>query len=458
MKLIIFGTGKYYQEFKKYISPEQIVCFVDNNPNKQCEYLDGKAIKAAQDVDFSACDYVLVMVMRYQDIYRQLRELGVPCEKIKAFFDLGDLFHIEPVVNYRDNKICLKDWVKTHEKKVLLVAHELTRNGVAVVLMNTVDVLCELGYSVVITGLIGGALEDDIQERNIGYISSIGELYCGFEMQKYIQSFDFVIAGAVGTAHFVRCIAETDIPIIWWMHESNDQNFIDFDIPERSNIYYYAGGKRVIDMFKKYYPDRKIEKLLYFLPDKEMLNDKVINSKLRISVIGAVNYRKAQDIFVDAVSRLAETERMSVEFDIVGAITEPVINIEEVKSKLQINYLGELSESKLGEYFETIDILVSCSRDDPMPVVVTQAMQNNILCIVSDQVGQSEYIHSGKDGFVFHSGDSEELANILKYCIENINMVERMGQASYGIFEAYFSQKVMRDNLQEIIRKITTGA
>lgn len=457
MKLIIFGTGKYYQEFKKYIDPEQIICFIDNNPNKQHSYLDGKEIRAVREVDFSECDYVLVMVMRYQNIYKQLMDFGVPMKKVKTFFELGEMFHLEPFVNCCGTSIPFKEWIEGNEKKVLLVAHELTRNGVAVVLMNTAKLLCELGYSVIVTGLISGALVKDLAERKIGYIASIGEFYQGTEIKKYICRFDFIIAGSVGTADFVECISDTDVPIIWWMHESNDQNFIDFNIPKRKNIHYYAGGQRVVDMFKKYYPDRDIQKLLYFLPDKEKINAKVRNTKLRVSVIGAVNYRKAQDIYIDAILRLPESDRAKAEFEIVGSIMEPVIDLEEIKMRPEIYYIGELSENRLEEYFETIDILVSCSRDDPMPVVVSQAMQNRILCIVSNQVGQSEYIKNRENGFVFESGDSQQLSDILKYCIDNQDVVERLGQESYKVYESFFSEKEMKSNLKKIITEITTG-
>lgn len=459
MKLIIFGTGKYYQEFKRYINPEQVICFIDNDPSKQHSWLDGKEIKAVKDVDFLECDYVLVMVMRYQNIFEQLLRLGVPQEKIKLYFELGEMIHLHPSVNYGGRTISLKNWVQddVHEHHVLLVAHELTRNGVAVVLMHTAEILIELGYSVIVTGLIGGALEADLRDRNIGFITGMGAFYRGVEIKEYMHAVDFVISGSVGTADFVEYMSDTDIPIIWWMHESNDQNFIDFNISQRRNIHYYAGGSRVVDMFKKYYPNRKIQKLLYFLPDKEKSQVRVKNKKLRVSVIGAVNYRKAQDIYVNAISLLPEESKISAEFDIVGSIVEPVIDVEGLSMRPEINYIGELSESSLEEYIDSVDILVSCSRDDPMPVVVSQAMQNEILCIVSDQVGQSEYIEDGKNGFIFHSENSQQLSDILKFCIDNPEIVERMGKASYKIYESFFSEKEMKRNLKKIIMEITMG-
>ena len=83
LKVIIFGTGNYYKLSKQYIDMEQVICFVDNDPNKAGTVLDGKRILTPEEADYNECDYVLVLVMRYQSILRQLWEIGVEDDKIK---------------------------------------------------------------------------------------------------------------------------------------------------------------------------------------------------------------------------------------------------------------------------------------------------------------------------------------------------------------------------------------
>lgn len=88
-----------------------------------------------------------------------------------------------------------------------------------------------------------------------------------------------------------------------------------------------------------------------------------------------------------------------------------------------------------------------------MPVVVTQAMQYGIPCIVSDQTGQSEYINNGENGFVFKSEDIKELTRLLVFCIDNKDNMKELGSKSSEIYEKYFSERTMENNLYRIIEK-----
>lgn len=453
MRYFIFGTGVYYQTFKKYLQKDEIICLLDNDDVKKGTTIDGIEIKSPYDVNYDQCDFVLVLIMRYSSVYEQLRGIGVPECKIKSFYDMGKMFDIEPDVHRGDKLVGLSHWGRKSEKNVLLVAHELTRNGVSVVLMHLSMLLKEMGYNVMMAGLIGGGLEEELQSTGIDYIPHLSVCYKSDKFKEFVSKLDFMVVGAVGSADVVNSLADTDVPILWWMHESNDQNFIDFSIMERHNIHYYAGGTRVVKKFKEFYPSRHIEKLLYFLPDDYLVMGH--EEPIRIAVIGALNYRKAQDIFVDAVRKIPKDEKKNISFDLVGTVVEPVIDVQKVVSENpEISYLGELTQEELKKYFSSLDILVCCSRDDPMPVVVTQAMQYGIACVVSDQVGQSDYITNGENGYVFKSEDVHELTEILRSILRE-QKIRELGEKSKIIYKEYFSAAAMRTNMERIIHNIT---
>jgi len=455
MKIVIFGTGKYYQSIKRYINIEDVLCFADNDGSKQGTVLDGKEIMNPKDVDFDACDYVLVLIMRYAGVIQQLQDFGVDRKKIKVFNESGELLSVDMTVTTSNEVIDATTWIKKHnKKKVLLVVHELTRNGVSVVMMHTAILLKKMGYEVLLTALIGGGLEEELKQANIDFISNINIFYRGQQTKEFVTRFDFSIMGTVGIADVVDAISDTNIPIMWWMHESNDENFADFSVPKADNIHYYAGGQRVVECFKKYYHDRKIEKLLYFLPE---INKKITtqNDVMRISVIGFINYRKAQDVFISAVEKIPDELRKNAIFDLVGPVMEPIIDLDKIMGSIEnINYLGEMTQDELSKYLETVDLLVCPSRDDPMPVVVTQAMQYGIPCLVSDQVGQKEYINNGIDGYIFESENVDELSGILAKCIENRKQITKVGVNSKRIFDNYFSERAMEQKINNIINDI----
>lgn len=451
VKIIIFGTGNYYRLSQKYIDMDYVICFVDNDPNKVGTFLDGKMVVAPENAEFGKCDYVLVLVMRYQSILEQLSQIGVTKNKIKLYPDLDDLFPVSPVIYSAGCKYNFNQWInRGREKKVMLICHELTRNGVSVVLMHTAQILKKMGYRPLMSALLEGELLEELRENNIDYISQINMFYGGRLFAELVRKMDFVIVGTIGIADVVWRIANTDVPIVWWIHESNDRDFYDFPLAVRNNVHYYAGGKRVVECFKRHYEQLPIKKMLYYLPDN-FLERQTKGSLFRIGIIGLIYPRKAQDIFVEAVKEIPTEKKKNISFEIVGKYLEPVIDLPEVlKKNPEIKYIGEMSQYDLTHYFAGLDLLVCPSRDDPMPVVVTQAMQYGIPCIVSDQVGQSEYIIDGKNGFVFPSEDIEVLKGKIVYCIDHRSILQNIGIESRKVYEEYFSESAMEENLREI--------
>ena len=78
-------------------------------------------------------------------------------------------------------------------------------------------------------------------------------------------------------------------------------------------------------------------------------------------------------------------------------------------------------------------------------------MQYGVTCIVSNEVGQSEYMADGKDGFVFESEKTEELAERLMRCFSDWEETRKIGMKGRKIYEEYFSQTSMKKNIKEII-------
>ena len=377
MRIYIFGTGNYYNTVKKCIPSDDIICFLDNAEEKQGSILDGKVIIKPEEVDFNRCDYVLVLILRYKEVVKQLRELGVQQEKVLLFSQFADIYRTKLFVHSKCGDLTTEDWLKIHrnDKKVLLFCHELDRNGISVVLMHLACLLKEMGYCVVEAGLLQGGLQEELKAKDIDSIAPINYTYGSAQFLEFVKCFMFVVPGTIGVADVVNRICGTNIPIVWWIHESNDRDFSDFKLIFKNNIHYYGGGTRVIECFKRFYPGEKIEKLLYFIPDisKNIGERKTRDNELRVAIIGLINKRKGQDVFIEAMKLLPEEIKKLVKIDFIGKYLEPVVDLEEIRREFSINYITELTQEELQNYYETLDVLICPSRDDPMPVVVTQA-------------------------------------------------------------------------------------
>lgn len=89
MTYIIFGTGKYWENRAQYFDDKDIVCFIDNDPNKQGCFISGKKVESPEIVRSLQYDYVCIMVgTRFnKEVSSQLRGLGVNDSKIISFDD-----------------------------------------------------------------------------------------------------------------------------------------------------------------------------------------------------------------------------------------------------------------------------------------------------------------------------------------------------------------------------------
>lgn len=453
MKLYIFGTGNYYRRISKYINREEIVALIDNNPQKRNTFIDGKNVILPEDADFEACDFVVILVYEYEDIFRQLIELGVPKDKILCREDAAEKLNLEIEVEH-DGKRFSVDKCSRNGKSIFLCVHEFSRTGVPVAMMNTALLLREMGFDVVLGALSEGNLVQELKQNNLPYIHDL-IIFPKEQWRRLVRRFDLIILGTICVSKFGNAVVYEGIPTVWWLHESREVAFKRHKLPmDADNVHYYGGGARVLRLFSDFYPEASIKELLYFLPDISCQGKVQNRKKITFALIASYELRKAQDIFVEAIEQMSQAEREKAEFIMVGDIRKSFYDIDWKQKEADISQLTlseELSQLELENLFEEIDVLVCPSRDDPMPIVVTQAMRQGIPCIVSTEVGQAEYISHMEDGIVVEAESVGELSDAMKYCIYNKDKLYEMGKLSERIYFENFSEHKMRKNLKEIM-------
>lgn len=461
MKFAVWGTGIYYQEFKKYINVNEIKYLVDNKKEKQGKLLDGKIICAPNQIDYNQCDYVIILVKHYDKIRQQILEMKVPLEKIISYQDLQRVLNIRiPVVSY-GKELTLQQWICQHTGvKIFVFSHNLSRSGVPVALMNLVLLLRKMGYAVLFGALGTGGLCEELREYNIDYISDLQLICHDPQFLAILKEFDLAVVGTLALSEFGTLISNIGFPILWWLHESNENFYLECKLPQDiKQIHYFAVGNRVKNAFWHFYPREEIKELLYYLPDTKKKKNVVKNKRMIFAVIGVIGERKAQDIVVKALEQIPKIKREQMQVLFVGAVSdEKKQEWADIQRHIpQIHFIGEITQNQVDKLYERIDILICPSRCDPMPIVVTQAMQHEIPCIVSDQVGQSEFLKDGIGGFVFPNENVKELAKLMMWCMEYPDCLKEKGQQARRIYEKYFTEAIMREKLEVILGAIILG-
>lgn len=178
--------------------------------------------------------------------------------------------------------------------------------------------------------------------------------------------------------------------------------------------------------------------------------------KMKFTTIGYVEWRKGQDILIDALEGISKEQLAGSEFLLVGQDSS-VMACElrrRIAEKPWIRMIGTVSRKEIHQILESTDVLICPSREDPMPTVCAEAMMHHVPCLVSDAAGTAAYISDGVDGMVFKSGDIYGLQEKILWCIKNRNRMQRMGDEAYKVYETFFSVKAFEKNLLAHVKEM----
>ena len=458
MKLIIFGTGNYCLKYLKYIDEDKILFLIDNNPAKCGKRLNKKIIYPINKIHGVDYDYVIVLIKKYAFIVEQLLKEGIHVKKIITYDKLDEVIFIPQKVHAKNGEQSILEWAENRiGKKIFICSHNFSRTGVPVALMHLAVLLRQMNYHVLMAAEREGALINELCKREIDYISNLGDIYFYNDFLEQMKRFDVVILGTLVLNEIGSFFSMLNIPIFWWIHESMDDLYQAYQLPEnRGNIHYYGGGKRALRKFSEYYPNESIKELLYYLPDSQSLPH-IYTETRTFSLIGAWSKRKAQDILLSAIEELPKHVRKKCVFYFVGTTLEEERKIiDDICMEFaEVRYISELSQEELAECYKQIDVLICPSRDDPMPIVVTQALQNGIPCIISNKVGQCEYFYDMEGGVIFPSENISALKQwIIEFATCPKSKMEEYSQNARKIFELHFSEISMKENMEKILNDI----
>ena len=179
-------------------------------------------------------------------------------------------------------------------------------------------------------------------------------------------------------------------------------------------------------------------------------------SKIRFVTIGYIEWRKGQDLLIDAINQLPKELSENAEFILIGQNTSLMAKklMERIVRFNNVKITGTVSREEVHDFLEHSDMLICPSREDPMPTVCAEAMMHRIPCLVSDATGTSAYIKDGNDGLVFESGNVADLKDKIIWCIEHSDRLREMGVRAYEIYARIFSEKAFEGNLLKYVEEM----
>ncbi len=125
--------------------------------------------------------------------------------------------------------------------------------------------------------------------------------------------------------------------------------------------------------------------------------------------------------------------------------------IVELELESCVNLFG--IKDNIPELLKAMDIYCQPSRSEAISMTLMEAGMASLPLIGSNVGGIPELIIDKKNGFVFESENSNELASHLETLILDTELRTRMGQNAYDLTKRNFDRKIQVEKMSGIYRE-----
>jgi glycosyltransferase involved in cell wall biosynthesis len=326
---------------------------------------------------------------------------------------------------------------------VLFVSHEMTHTGAPHMLLGAAKSVKAAGGFPVVVAPADGPLRAAFEREGIVVIIDASVATHHFLFERFARNFDVAVVNTSVLGSVVEQLAAIPaLRTLWWLHESQTLSTSLADVP--APIWDRVTAVCVSSYASSFLPEGVSSQiLLNGLPDHaaQILPSPRIkqDGKLTFLLMGTIETRKGQDLFVEAILRLPEALRADCNFVMAGKLWPSNVPFwERIAAQIdgcpEISYLGDMTHDDALALIAACDILVSSSRDDAFPLVCVEAMQFGKPLIISDHVGVREVLNKHAS-FVFPSGDVLALSDCITRAYVSCEHLPIMGGAARKIYE-----------------------
>jgi len=201
----------------------------------------------------------------------------------------------------------------------------------------------------------------------------------------------------------------------------------------------------------------------YFTPHLEV--DEIrqrynLSDKRVILFVGRITRHKGIDYLIRAFKLVKEACYEDVKLMLIGPAeefgietvhspySEELLNlIRDLELEKDVHLIGSLPREDLRKLYVACDIFVLPSLMEASPLVISEAMASGKPVIATGIGSTSLQIKDGWNGFIVKPGNEKQLAEKMKYLLENLMEIERMGRNSREYAMKEFSWERMIERL-----------
>jgi glycosyltransferase involved in cell wall biosynthesis/Tfp pilus assembly protein PilF len=330
---------------------------------------------------------------------------------------------------------------------VLICGHDLSESGAPRAAFNVARVLRRAGHSVVFASPSDGPFRERL--CNLGIEVFIDHMLLDQHRDTFplAHNFDKVFCNTVDCWPIVAQLRHVS-PVYWYIHESEFLHERVRDFPAllpvlRSGVTILVPSLRTASVLAVYGVTAEI--IEYGIEDPEGLRRPALGAdagKTVIGVFGSYELRKGQDLAVAGMLCVPKELRDQAELRFFGRTLDPVFrsNLEQIAgNERSIVFLGEVNHCDCLNQMAACDIVLTSSRDDPLPFVTLDALSLGKTVVCSHSTGTSAYLQDGQSGLILRENTPDEIGRVLARAISDPGLRATLGRGGRGAWEQTFT-------------------
>ncbi|HWM25107.1 MAG TPA: glycosyltransferase [Chthoniobacterales bacterium] len=374
---------------------------------------------------------------------------------------------------YADSPTPIRMWGRNQSEAspdkldLLFVSHDLSWSGAPLILLHMAKWCKAQGLFVAVMSPKDGPLREEFFKAGIPLLVDPLITTGHPSFTAFAREFDCVVASTIFGAPIVRAVKSAGIPHLWWIHEGRvAQHYLDTDPVLRGTL----GMADLIvtpdtrsSLVYQPYADRPVRVMSYGIPDPLPKLESAVPRKtgpLKFLLLGTIEQRKGQQVFLEALKNLPEDVLKDAHFQIIGRPHDPAITSEVMAAARDSSYLtygeGVSPAEALALIWDT-DVMVCSSWDETGPLILMEALALEKV-ILSTSVGAvAEILSAEEDGLFFTPGDSAALAAAIQRLVREPDLVKRLRGNSRKGFEKYFTFDRFGESFVEAMREVISS-
>ena len=157
--------------------------------------------------------------------------------------------------------------------------------------------------------------------------------------------------------------------------------------------------------------------------------------------VNRLSYEKRLNVLLDAAAKMSSNVHI-----VIGGTGVAEASLRAQARQLNISdrvtFLGFVQEADLPALHRLAAVFVNPSEAELQSIAMMKAMACGLPVIASDSYSLPELAHHGENGFVFQSGDSDELAHYLDILLADPALRAQMGAKSLQIIAEHDSERM----------------